>query len=126
MQEDIKIVESLLEEGFSAMCPTEAEAIENLIKGYRELEEQLEIDKAYGLEKAELQKELGCKILKCKIVDKNINLNLKLIDLKKNSIPKSKIKEKIEEYKKKIEKRPYDKPIIEIYIRVLQELMEDK
>ena len=45
------------------------------------------------LEKIEIQKEQGCKLLKCKIVDKNIELNKKLIDLKKNSIPKSKIKE---------------------------------
>lgn len=46
-------------------------------------------------EKIKLQKEAGCKMLKCKVIDKNIKLNLQLIDFKKNSIPKSKIKETI-------------------------------
>lgn len=43
MEEDIEILESLLEDGFSAMCPTEAEALENLIKRYQLLEHRLEV-----------------------------------------------------------------------------------
>lgn len=148
MEEDIKILEETInhytaisknlydiylgkDNEESKVYLRKAQALENLIKGYRKLEEQLEIDKAYGLEKAELQKELGCKILKCKIVDKNINLNLKLIDLKKNSIPKSKIKEKIDELEKYIykgENAPQDflQYRIKAKIQALQELMEDK
>ena len=40
MEEDIKILENLLEEGFEAMCYLEAQAIEHLIKAYKELEEE--------------------------------------------------------------------------------------
>ena len=39
MEEDIKILENLLEEGFEAMCYLEAQAMEHLIKAYKELEE---------------------------------------------------------------------------------------
>ena len=42
MEEDIKILENLLEEGFEAMCYLEAQAIEHLIKAYKELEEENE------------------------------------------------------------------------------------
>ena len=105
MEEDINILDEVVgrstelrEKDFGMLIGTkQMQSIENLIKGYRELEEQLKIDKSYGLEKAELQKEAGCKMLKCKIVDKNIRLNLEIINLKKNYIPKSKVKEKIEE-----------------------------
>lgn len=41
-KEDIKILENLLEEGFEAMCYSEAQAIEHLIKAYKELEEYYE------------------------------------------------------------------------------------
>lgn len=107
------------------------QALENLIKGYRELEEQLKIDKSYGLEKAELQKEAGCKMLKCKIVDKNIRLNLEIINLKKNYISKSKIQEKIDELeklKKELEKdnNKFWHPEINNIIYHIKELMEDK
>lgn len=40
-------------------------------------------------------------------------------------IEKSKIKEKIEEYKNMIKERPGDKAIIEIHINELQELLEE-
>ena len=47
MEEDIKILEELIKEGFSAICPLEAQAIENLIKGYKEQERQLKIKDNY-------------------------------------------------------------------------------
>lgn len=112
MEEDIELKIAMLIDFIDAIgeeyeVVREKQALENLIKGYRELEEQLKIDKSYGLEKAELQKEAGCKMLKCKIVDKNIQLNLEIINLKKNYILKSKVKEKIEELETK-KKRCYE------------------
>ena len=66
---NIEILEELLAEGFSAMCPLEAEAIENLIKEYKELKEK--------------QKEY----------EKQLDLDY----VEENYIPKSKVKEKLEE-----------------------------
>lgn len=40
INKDIEILENLLEEGFEAMCYPEAQAIEHLIKAYKELEEE--------------------------------------------------------------------------------------
>lgn len=36
MNENIKILWNLIEEGFEEMCPLEAQAIENLITNYQE------------------------------------------------------------------------------------------
>ena len=44
IEEDIKILENLLEEGFEAMCYLEAQAIKHLIKAYKELEEKWDKD----------------------------------------------------------------------------------
>lgn len=40
INKDIEILENLLEEGFEAMCYPEAQAIEHLIKAYKELKEE--------------------------------------------------------------------------------------
>lgn len=117
MKEDIKILENLLEEGFEAMCYLEAQAMEHLIKAYKELEEKWDKD-THKLQNA---------------------LNLANADKINNYTPNSKIKEKIEEFKLKIEKY-YEHKIqgketdVEFYenitnieiVRVLQELLEGK
>lgn len=40
INKDIEILENLLEEGFEAMCYSETQAIDHLIKAYKELEEE--------------------------------------------------------------------------------------
>ena len=82
MEEDIKILENLLEEGFEAMCYLEAQAIEHLIKAYKELEEENE---KY-------------------IVQLTDEQYRKLVDNIRNDVNKewkSLVKEKIEEYEEK-------------------------
>lgn len=81
MEEDIKILENLLEEGFEAMCYLEAQAIEHLIKAYKELEEKWDKD-THKLQNA---------------------LDLANADKINNYIPVSLVKEKIEEIDKEIE-----------------------
>ena len=119
MKEDIKILEEWLIQLNELFEKTkinntkERKSLENLIKGYRELEEQ--IDKHVYFE----------------------TTNPK--EIEKNFIPKSKIKEKIEEYKQITDK--YDKQMendeetdlsyeeVREYacrLQALQELMEDK
>ena len=82
MKEDIKILENLLEEGFEAMCYLEAQAMEHLIKAYKELEEENE---KY-------------------IVQLTDEQYRKLVDIIRNDVNKewkSLVKEKIEEYEEK-------------------------
>ena len=117
MEEDIKILENLLEEGFEAMCYLEAQAIEHLIKGYRELEEKWDKD-THTLQNA---------------------LDLANADKINNYIPVSLIKEKIEKYKQRIEKyyeykKQGKETDVEFYenitntaiVQVLQELLEKR
>lgn len=40
-------------------------------------------------------------------------------------IPTSVIQKRMKKYKKMIEEKPYDKPIIEIHLRELQEILEE-
>lgn len=40
INKDIEILENLLEEGFEAMCYSESQAIDHLIKAYKELEQE--------------------------------------------------------------------------------------
>jgi hypothetical protein len=114
MEEDIKILEEMIT--WDSLLPNkrQTEAIDNLIKGYRELESEIQ----------------------------HKNDQLFLIHTQneryyeKHCIPKSKIKEKIEElndyYKKEVYPTKYqwvDIDITEFYdnqIGLLQELMEDK
>ena len=82
IEEDIEILENLLEEGFEAMCYPEAQAIEHLIKAYKELEEENE---KY-------------------IVQLTDEQYRKLVDNIRNDVNKewkSLVKEKIEEYEEK-------------------------
>ena len=109
MEEDIKILENLLEEGFEAMCYLEAQAIEHLIKGYRELEEKWDKD-THTLQNA---------------------LDLANADKINNYIPVSLVEEKIEEINKAYEDSKDENGESEYYypdytIRVLQELLEKR
>ena len=132
MKEDIKYLDKMVKEykQFGDLHNPDYEdtdriyqAIENLIKGYRELE---------ALNKAH-EEEIG-RLEYCyeKALDD-------LIKTLKNSIPKSKIEDKIEELNKRIEQYDeYSKQRIETdvefyeniadtaIVQVLQELMEDK
>lgn len=74
------------------------------------------------LEKLELLKKAGCKMVKCKVVDKNIELNKKIIELKNNSIPTSVIQKKIEEVNNSNGYSPVNKIFIE---KVLNEILEE-
>ena len=109
MEEDIKILEEvkrpILATGFERQTKI-LKAIENLIKGYRELEEEWRINK---MEEFKIENE-------CHIKYEDIN----------DYIPKSKIKEKIEELKANIEESKDVLYGAENIVQVLQELMEDK
>ena len=99
MEENIKILESHINQLKEFEDEQELVlALENLIKGYRELKE-------------------GCKT--CVIRDD-------LHEYVENSIPKSKIKEKIEEIKNKFGSVNGWDSEFNYAIEVLQELMEDK
>lgn len=84
------------------------------------------------LEKLELLKKAGCKMVKCKVVDKNIELNKKIIELKNNSIPISVIQNKIDELSNNEEDYQYiisktNRIIYKIdIIDILQELLEER
>ena len=75
---DIEILEELLAEGFSAMCPLEAEAIENLIKEYKDVNKEV----LHWIDQYNLLKD---KISKYK---KQLDLDF----VEENYIPKSKLK----------------------------------
>lgn len=42
IEEDIKVLENLLDEGFEAMCYEEAQAIEHILSDYKRLREYYE------------------------------------------------------------------------------------
>lgn len=143
MEEDIKLVENLIEEykmfgdldGIQDIRPY-MKAIENMLNRNKELEEENEIIKGnYYTLCADIQmvtSELG-------FPEDTIIADEMVAMIKENYIPKSKIKEKIEEFKLKIEKY-YEHKIqgketdVEFYenitnieiVRVLQELLEGK
>lgn len=145
MEEDIKILEERvitlkrhIKNYEESNCKTniyqqlikECQALENLIKGYRELEKENMYLKEY-IWKAPNLNEMTA--VAYRNIQEDAYIRGRAEEQQKaeqiiyeHYIPKSKVKEKIEEYKKKIEAKPYDKPIIEIYIRVLQKLMEEK
>ena len=128
MEEDIKILEKIMKRwNFGTR---EIEAIENLIKGYREIEK-------YRIGWCNKGEE--CERLKNKLLD--TMKGTKIIKektpqyIKENYIPKSKIKEKIEELEHEKFKRTYlgffpknncENRILLAKIQVLQELIEDK
>lgn len=103
MEEDIKILENLLEEGFEAMCYLEAQAIEHLIKAYKELKrENRKLSKANETYIKSIQ-----------------NITPVLMN---DYIEKSLVEEKIKEINNEDENLMYKHNII----RVLQELLEGK
>ena len=96
MEEDLKILEEFIEDySLNEELADDhfIDALENLIKGYRELQ------------------------------DRVIKYEKTLENLQKETIWKSKIKEKIEEVNKSLGYSPVNKILIE---QVLQELMGDK
>lgn len=121
MEEDIKILEELKNVTVTFITDKERQAIENLIKGYRELEE--ERNGIYA-DYQDLGKE------KWKADEAIIFLTERL----ENSISKSKIKEKIEKIIKSNPKQSEDwdgtdyevTPEESFAIEILEELMEDK
>lgn len=108
-KEDIEILERLLEEGFEAMCPDEAQALENILLDYKQklnaLDKNEKFIKELGKEIDRLQEE-NKELMKLKkdhnysvdVVRQNTKLRYELF----NSIPKEKIekllKTKIIEY----------------------------
>ena len=135
MEEDINILDEVVgrskelrEKDFGMLIGTkQMQSIENLIKGYRELE--YKYDKALTDLSIEA-KRTNEENYRCSLFAvENNDLKEKLAD----SISKSKIKEKIEEYQANMKKYEYaDKNIFnennirQEVITVLQELMEDK
>ena len=99
---DRKLRQNSTESDYDKFCENECIAMEQLIKGYRKLQ------------------------------DRVIKYEKTLENLQKETIWKSKIKEKIEGYKKLIkevqanEEHYNEIPLYEHDIEVLQELMEDK
>ena len=127
-----------VESDYDEFCENECLAIEKVINGYRKVingedilieavKENLEL-KEYIRELEERVKVFD-KAVKCDKCDCNICEAEKII---LNSIPKSRIKEKIEELKECVECLGNDgmeltyKESAEAQIQVLQELMEDK
>lgn len=118
MEEDIKILEEFYTKGYPMMYIKYGGGIkanskiqrtlENLIKGYKELEEENE--RLYEREKYLEQRRTD-------IINKFQN------ETTDTTIPKSKIQEKIEEVNKSLGYSPVNKILIE---QVLQELLEDK
>lgn len=83
IEEDIKVLENLLDEGFEAMCYEEAQAIEHILSDYKRVLKENE-----KLKKSKITYE---KVRDIQEKNKNIVNN--------NYIPKKKIKDKIEEIK---------------------------
>lgn len=115
MEEDIKILENLLEEGFEAMCYLEAQAIEHLIKAYKELEEKNRKLKEHCKEQIKDKQELTTALL--------------------DSIPVSLVEEKIKELKEEGNYKTLENPDGRVHfqaepcdykIQVLQELLEKR
>ena len=153
MEEDIKILENLkeylqmlIDNGIHKIQYNELwhdektvdciNALENLIKGYRELEKQLDSSRKANelLNKTNNELRLEIRITYSKVVNDIISK----FNLGDEYIPKSKIKEKIEEYKQITDK--YDKQMendeetdlsyeeVREYacrLQALQELMEE-
>lgn len=130
MEEDIKILEEMRKKMNKTLShkiiKQEFQAIKNLIKGYRDSENIMENAVKENLELKEYIRDLEEQI------DKHVyfeTTNPK--EIEKNYIPKSKVKEKIQELEKEYKKIEETSDfiiadIIQPKIQVLQELMEDK
>ena len=130
MEENIKILEEFKTKGYSMLLIKYGnrnkanlkleKAIENLIKGYRELEEELKREKIWRI-RLEKENEDTCNEVNNNYIRKSL------------VIPKSKIKEKAEKYQvnmKKNEKEIHnifnENDIRQEVITVLQELLEEE
>lgn len=130
MKENIKILKSLIEDlkreekliGYNA--EVEIQAIENLIKGYRELEEKLDNSRKANelLNKTNNELRLEIRTTYSKVVNDIISK----FNLGDDYISKSKVQEKIEELNKNELLCKMNFENIKFTIEVLQELMEDK
>ena len=138
MEEDIKTIENIIdtlkfhieyenyEENILDECKRDIKALENLLKRYKELEEELESEKFYhNADKEFIQK----------YHDEASELNTKCINLEtqlSNSIPISVIQNKIDEIienanNTRISLFKYDKSEVLYFAKdVLQELLEER
>ena len=132
IEEDIEILENLLEEGFEAMCYPEAQAIEHLIKAYKNLKEIEEShrnengrlrERVKGLEENINKQKQLTKIAQT-ITDESIKEAL--IEFEKDYIPVSLVKEKIKELKENGYWNYLEKRDLETTIDILQELLESE
>ena len=126
MEEDINILDEVVgrskelrEKDFGMLIGTkQMQSIENLLKGYRELEEELKREKIWRI-RLEKENEDTCNEVNNNYIRKSL------------VIPKSKIQEKIDELeklKKELEKdnNKFWHPGINNIIYHIKELMEDK
>jgi hypothetical protein len=128
MEEDIKILEEIVEIYYDCagneedydmrvdmgFMKRETQALQNLIKGYRKLEEELKREKIWRI-RLEKENEDTCNEVNNNYIRKSL------------VIPKSKIKEKIEEKCKAFRHRTRIEEILECEFRRFEkELMEDK
>ena len=110
INKDIEILENLLEEGFEAMCYPEAQAIEHLIKAYKELEEE---NKQLEAIKDEAIRRYNFETIPVSLVEEKIDKKQKQLEL----------------LKKELQGRQtnfVNKNIITGQIQVLQELLEKR
>ena len=139
MQEDIKILKELTEEYNSQhymdmplINGKQIQALENLLKGYRELEKQLDSSRKANELLNKTNNELRWEIRTT--YSKAVNDIISKFNLGDDYIPKSKIKEKIEELEEERKKKDeentidvfYDQIDITHIIEVLQELLGDE
>ena len=132
MEEDIKILEEFKKNGYSMLLMRYGDrnktnlklerAIENLIKGYRELEKQLDSSRKANelLNKTNNELRLEIRTTYSKVVNDIISK----FNLGDEYIPKSKIKEKIEELETKL--KVFEKDIRYCKDRVQARLMNDE
>lgn len=106
IEEDIKVLENLLDEGFEAMCYEEAQAIEHILSDYKRLREYYEE-----------QNEVNAKFIAVqKVKDKIEELNKLLADIDYKDVED---KQEREFYKKE-----YYQVVTQI--KVLKELLKEE
>ena len=129
MEEDVKKCETLLGSERWVLGTQDKKAIENLIKGYRELEENKELKTIKGFEEnievSKFGEWVGKNYIDYKFEYENYQRILA------DYIPKSKIREMLEELKeiKRVqENNPFTSPVyikeLEYGIQILEELLE--
>lgn len=139
IEEDIKVLENLLDEGFEAMCYEEAQAINHILSDYKRVLERNEVllkENEDFKREIERQKDINTIINtkgidKCyeKVLEKTMTKFLNN-NIANDFIPKKKVKDKIEELKKDENSKYYymflEDRDLENTIQVLQELLESE